>query len=190
MREQPYGSPSHPGGGTALRALLDGGATGACSGNGDSWATRPTAAQEQAERRPGAQLPPAGMAVLDSAAQSAARSADALRVDAVRQKIRATRAQIPNPPVSPGLPSLPSTPTPMQPPAEAAPAAATPTTGRGTRRRRDAEPFFRVEDPDQLNRSFLMEYPAPRGSPYHNAMSWVSARFESQCKFKEAEKVI
>ena len=28
------------------------------------------------------------------------------------------------------------------------------------------------------------------GSPYNNAMSWASARFESQCKFKEAEKVI
>ena len=95
-----------------------------------------------------------------------------------------------SPPVTPTLPSLPSTPTRVQPPAEAAPAAATPPTGRGTRRRRDAEPFFRVEDPDQLNRSFLMEYPAPRGSPYDNAMSWVSARFESQCKFKEAQKVI
>ena len=130
------------------------------------------------------------MAVLDGAAQSAARSADARRVGAVTQQVRDTRALRPSSPVSPGLPSLPSTHTRVQPPAEAAPAAATPTAGHGTRRRRDAEPFVRVEDPDQLNRSFLMEYPAPRGSPYDNAMSWVSARFESQCKFKEAEKVI
>jgi hypothetical protein len=58
VHEQPYGSPSHQGGGTALQTLMASGATGACSGDGDSWATKPTAAQEQAKRRPGA-LPPA-----------------------------------------------------------------------------------------------------------------------------------
>ena len=73
---------------------------------------------------------------------------------------------------------------------EAAPAAATPTTGHGSRRGRDAGPFWRVEDPDQLNRSFLEECPAPRGSPYDNAMSWVRALNQRLCKFKEAEKVI
>ena len=106
MREQPYGSPSHTDGGTALRALMDGGATGACSGNGDSWATRPTATQELAEHRPGAQLPPGCMGVLDSAAQSAARSADARRVGAVMKEFRETRALVPNPPVTPSLPRL------------------------------------------------------------------------------------
>ena len=86
--------------------------------------------------------------------------------------------------------------TPEQPPAEAAPAAATLTTGRGTRRGRDISPFVSVEDPDQLNRSFLEGYPAPRGSkdasgqPYDSAMSWVSGRLQKQCTLKEAEKVI
>ena len=83
------------------------------------------------------------MAVLDGAAQSAARSADARRVGAVMRKVRETASRPgqagQSPTVSPGLPSLPSTPTRVQPPAEAAPAAATPTTtGRGsTTRPRD-----------------------------------------------------
>ena len=86
--------------------------------------------------------------------------------------------------------------TPEQPPAEAAPAAATLTTGRGTRRGRDISPFVSVEEPDQLNRSFLEGCPAPRdskdasGQSYDNAMSWVSARLQKQRTFKEAEKVI
>jgi hypothetical protein len=86
--------------------------------------------------------------------------------------------------------------TPEQPPAEAAPAAATPTTGRGTRRGRDISPFVSVEEPDQLNRSFLEGCPAPRdskdasGQSYDSAMSWVSGRLQKQCTLKEAEKVI
>ena len=133
---------------------MDGGATGGCSGDGDSWATAQTPAQKQAESRPGAQLPPDAMAMLDRAGQSA----PAGKAAAVVQEMRAARARIPNPPVSPGLPSLPSTPTPAVgapaaadpgrgtrrgrdtgPPAEGAPAA-TPTTGRGTRQGRDAGP--------------------------------------------------
>ena len=157
--------------------------------------------EEQAKRGPGAQLPPAGMAVLDGAAQSAVRSADARQVRDVMRKVVREATSRPgqvgqSPLVSPSLPSLPSTPTRVQPPAEAAPAAATPTTGRGTRRGRDISPSVRVEDPDLLNRSFLEGLPAPRGSedasgqPYDSAMSWVSARLQKQRTFKEAEKVI
>ena len=145
--------------------------------------------EEQAETRPGARLPPAGMAVLDGAAQSAARSADARRVEDARQKIRATRALIPNPPVSPGLPSLPSTPTRVQPQAEAAPAAADPATGRGTRRGRDAG----HDTPTiALDTSVLDELPAPRGSkdasgqPYKTAASWLGEWLQKQCTLREA----
>ena len=160
VREQPYGSPSHQGGGTVLRALMASGATGACSGNGDSWATKPTAAQEQAERRPGAQLPPAGMAVLDGAAQSAARSADARRVGAVMRKVRETASRPgqagQSPTVSPGLPSLPSTPTRVQPPAEAAPAV-TVTPARATGPGGRAGPL-RVDLKQEYGRPVLQEY--------------------------------
>ena len=137
--------------------------------------------EQQTESRPGAQLPPAGMAVLDGAAQSAARSADARRVEDVRQKIRATRALIPNPPVSP----LPSTPTP----AVGAPAAADPATGRGTRRGRDAGHDTHTI---ALDTSFLKELPAPRdskdasGQPYATAASWLNERLQKQCTLREA----
>jgi hypothetical protein len=201
VREQRFGSPGRSDGGTELRALIDNGAKGGCSGGGDSWATAQTAAQKQTELRPGALCGPEEMAVLDGAAQSADRSADAQRVKATMQNL-STATRRPgqagqSPPVTPSLPSLPSTPTRAQPPAEAAPAAAaTPTTGRGTRRGRDISPSVRVEDPDLLNRSFLEGLPAPRGSkdasgqPYDSAMSWVSARLQKQRTFKEAEKVI
>ena len=111
---------------------------------------------EQAESRPGAQLPPGCMGVLDSAAQSAARSAVARQVGAVMKEFRETRALVPNPPVTPSLPSLPSTPTRVQPPAEAAPAATTPTTtGRGsTTRPRD-------ETDEQLRRETRPRSPRP-----------------------------
>ena len=79
------------------------------------------------------------MAMLDGAAQSAARSAEVRRVSDVMQQVRDARALIPTPPVSPGLPSLSGTPTRTQPPAEAAPAAATPTTGRGSRPRDETD---------------------------------------------------
>jgi hypothetical protein len=174
---------------------MDGGATGACSGNDDSWATRPTVAQEQAERRPGAQLPPAGMAVLDGAARSAARSADARQVKATMQNV-STAASRPgqvgqSPLVSPSLPSLPSTPTRGQPPAEAAPAAADPTTGRGTRRGRDED----VPPAVARDTSGLDGLPAPRdskdasGNPYDNAASWLDDRVKKGKALQEQEQV-
>ena len=96
------------------------GATGACSGNGDSWATKPTAAQEQAKRRPGALLPPASMEVLAGATQSSARSAVARRVGDVMRNVRAATSRPgqdgQSPPVTPSLPSLLSTPTRGQQP--------------------------------------------------------------------------
>ena len=120
------------------------------------------------------------MAMLDGAAQSGARSAAARRVSDVMQQVRDARALLPNPPVSPGLPSRPGTPTRTQPPAEAAPASATPTTGRGTRRRRDEDAPPTVE----RDTSGLKGLPAPRdsrdasGKTYDNAASWVDDRRE------------
>ena len=93
MREQPFGSPGCLDGGTelrALRALIDNGATCGCSRGGDSWATAPTAAQEQEVRRPGAQYPPHIMAITDGAAQSA----DAQRVKATMQNLSEQMARI------------------------------------------------------------------------------------------------
>ena len=94
-------------------------------------------------RRPGALHPPAGMAVLDGAAQSAARSAVARRVKATMQNVSAATRRPgqagQSPPVTPLRPSPPSTPTRVQPPAVGAPAAAA-DPGRGTRRGRDTGP--------------------------------------------------
>ena len=139
--------------------------------------------EEQAERRPGAQLPPADMAVLAGAAQSAVRSADARRVEDVRQKIRETRALIPNPPVSPGLPSLRSTPTRVQPPAEAAPAAATPTTGRGS----TTHP--RDETGEQSRRETRPRSPPPE--PMQQQYRWlpaVAAKLEEAAQAEPASE--
>ena len=139
VREQRFGSPGCLDGGTELRALKDNGATCGCSRGGDSWATAPTAAQEQEVRRPGAQYPPHIMAITDGAAQSA----DAQRVKATMQNVSAATRRPgqagQSPPVTPLRPSPPSTPTRVQPPAVGAPAAAA-DPGRGTRRGRDIGP--------------------------------------------------
>jgi hypothetical protein len=130
VREQRFGSPGRSDGGTELRALIDNGAKGGCSRVGDSWATAQTAAQKQTELRSGALCGPEEMAVLDGAAQSAARSAVARQVKATMQNV-STATRRPgqagqSPPVTPSLPSLTSTPTRAQPPAEAAPATQQP----------------------------------------------------------------
>jgi hypothetical protein len=153
--------------------------------------------EQQAEHRPRALHPPAVMALLDRRPPAPAGQVAAVTTPP------ATRHASRKPTVAEALAAdlaarrgETSASTPEQPPAEAAPAAATPTTGRGTRRGRDISPFVSVEDPDQLNRSFLEGYPAPRGSkdasgqPYDSAMSWVSGRLQKQCTLKEAEKVI
>ena len=83
--------------------------------------------------------------MLDGAAQSAARSADARQVKAAMQNV-STATSRPgeagqDPPFTPSLPSLPSTPTRTQPPAEGAPAVAAPGRGSATRvRDTDEEP--------------------------------------------------
>ena len=127
--QRAFDSPSR---GTELCVLMDGGATGDCSGHDDSWATAQTAAQEQTESRSGALLPPEGMAVTDGAARSAARSAVCA---AKRRPGQADQSPL----VSPLPPSLSSTPTRAQPPAEGAPAAADPATGRGSRPRDETD---------------------------------------------------
>jgi len=193
--EQRFGSPGRPDSGTELRALMDGGATGGCSVDGDSWATAQTPAQKQAESRTGALLPPEGMAVTDGAAQSAARSADARGVKATMQNV-STATSRPgqdgqSPPVTPSLPSLPSTPTRVQQPVEGAPAAADPTTGRGTRRGRDED----VPPAVARDTSGLDELPAPRdskdasGHPYDNAASWVDDHVKKGKALPEQEQV-
>ena len=95
----------------------------------------------------------------------------------------------PSPAVTPSLPSLPSTPSRVQPQAEDAPLAADPTTGRGTRRGRDA----RHDTPTiALDTSVLRVLPAPRdskdasGQPYETAESWLSERLQKQCTLREA----
>ena len=152
--------------------------------------------EEQAKRGPGAQLPPAGMAVLDGAAQSAVRSADARQVRDVMRKVVREATSRPgqvgqSPLVSPSLPSLPSTPTRVQPPAEAAPATTDPTTGRGTRRGRDED----VPPAVARDTSGLDGLPAPRdskdasGNPYDNAASWVDDRVKKGKALQEQEQV-
>ena len=56
--EQGFGTPSHPGGGEELQALMAAGATGACTGDGDSWANGPCSKQP-----PGAQESPVNLDV-------------------------------------------------------------------------------------------------------------------------------
>ena len=169
---------------------MDGGSTGDCSGDGDSWATSQTAAQKQAESRPGAQLPPDAMAMLDRAGQSASAGQVAAVWNLVSAAKRRPGQAGQSPAVTPLPPSLPSAPTRAQLPAEDAPAAADPTTGRGTRRGRDAGP----DTPTiALDTSVLDELPAPwdsknaSGQPYETAASWLSERLQKQCTLREAE---
>ena len=56
--EQGFGTPGHPGGGEELQALMAAGATGACTGDGDSWANGPCSKQP-----PGAQESPVNLDV-------------------------------------------------------------------------------------------------------------------------------
>ena len=172
-------------------SLMDGGATGGCSGDGDSWVAAQTAAQEQAESRPGAQLPPDAMAMLDRAGQSAPAGQGAAVVREMRTDTSRPGQAGQSPPVTPSLSSLTSTPTRMQQPVEGAPAAADPTTGRGTRRGRDED----VPPAVARDTSGLDELPAPRdskdasGHPYDNAASWVDDHVKKGKALPEQEQV-
>ena len=125
--------------------------------------------------RPGAQYPPATMAMLDRRPPAPAGQAAAVpmpsaalpvpRKPTVAEDLAARRGET-------------STSTRTQPPAEAAPASATPTTGRGTRRGRDDD----VPPTVERDTSGLDGLPAPRdskdasGKPYDNAASWMDDR--------------
>ena len=189
--EQRFGSPSHPDGGAVLRALINDGSTGGCSGDGGSWATAQTPAQKQAESRPGAQLPPDAMAILDRAGQSAPAGQGAAVVREMRTDTSRPGQAGQSPPVTPSLSSLTSTPTRMQQPVEGAPAAADPTTGRGTRRGRDEG----VPPAEARDTSGLDELPAPRDSEdasghlYDNAASWVDDHVKKGKALQEQEQV-
>lgn len=94
--------------------------------------------------------------------------------------------------MTPSLPSLTSTPSRVQPQAEDAPARAAATTGRGSRRTRDAGSSTAVVWLE-LDERFLCQMNAPggltdaSGHPYDNAASWMKEKLQKQCTARKEE---